>query len=51
MGAIDAMIVKKVGVIPLINQKFTFTFGSSVKNFEVNSLMGGYVDFANIAVK
>jgi len=50
-GAIDAMIVKKVGVIPLINQKFTFTFGSGVKNFEVNSLMGGYVDFANIAVK
>lgn len=50
-GAIDAMIVKKGGVVPLINQKFTFVYGSNVKNFEVNALMGGYVDLANIAVK
>jgi peptide/nickel transport system substrate-binding protein len=50
-GDIDEMIVKKGGVIPLVNQKFTFTFGSKVKNFEVNPLMGGYVDLANIAVQ
>ena len=50
-GDIDEMIAKKVGTIPLVNQKFTFTYGSQVKNFEVNPLMGGYVDLARISVK
>ncbi|MEO8829632.1 ABC transporter substrate-binding protein [Lapillicoccus sp.] len=50
-GDIDEMISKKGGVIPLINQKFTFAWGSNVKNFETNPLMGGYVDLANISVK
>lgn len=48
---IDEMISKDGGVIPLVNQKFTFLYGSSVKNFEVNTLFGGYADLANIAVK
>ncbi len=50
-GDIDEMIAKKVGTIPLVNQKFTFTYGSQVKNFEVNPLMGCYVDLARISVK
>ncbi|MFZ1288279.1 MAG: ABC transporter substrate-binding protein, partial [Candidatus Phosphoribacter sp.] len=48
---IDEMISKDGGVIPLVNQKFTFVHGSSVKNFQVNSLFGGYADLAVIAVK
>ncbi len=50
-GDIDEMISKKSGVVPLVNQKFTFAWGSNVKNFETNALMGGYVDLANISVK
>ena len=50
-GDIDEMISKDGGVIPLVNQKFTFLHGSSVKGFEVNPLFGGYVDLAAIAVK
>ena len=50
-GDIDETISKKAGVVPLVNQKFTFVRGSGVKNFETNSLMGGYVDLANISVK
>jgi peptide/nickel transport system substrate-binding protein len=50
-GDIDETISKKGGVIPLVNQKFTFAWGSNVKNFETNALMGGYVDLANISVK
>jgi len=50
-GDIDEMISKDGGVIPLVNQKFTFLYGSGVKNFEVNTLFGGYADLANIAVK
>lgn len=50
-GDIDEMIAKKAGVIPLVNQKFTFMYGSGVKNYENNELLGGYVDLANIAVK
>ncbi len=49
-GDIDEMIVKKVGVVPLTNQKFTFTYGSKVKGFQTNSQLGGYVDLATIAV-
>ena len=48
---IDEAISKKVGVIPLDNQKFTFLAGSSVKGLETNALIGGYVDIANIAVQ
>lgn len=50
-GDIDEMIAKKGGVIPLVNQKFTFLYGSNVKGFQTNSLLGGYVDLATIAVK
>ena len=50
-GDIDETISKKGGVVPLVNQKFTFAWGSQVKNFETNALMGGYVDLANISVK
>lgn len=50
-GAIDEMIAKDGGVIPLVNQKFTFMRGSSVKGYEENFQFGGYVDLANIAVK
>lgn len=49
-GEIDEMIAKKAAVVPLVNQKFVFLYGSKVKNFETNNLMGGYVDLANIAV-
>ena len=50
-GDIDETISKKAAVVPLVNQKFTFVRGSGVKNFETNSLMGGYADLANISVK
>jgi peptide/nickel transport system substrate-binding protein len=50
-GDIDEMISKAGGVIPLVNQKFTFMYGSGVKNYETNPQIGGYVDLANIAVK
>lgn len=50
-GDIDEMINKDGGVVPLVNQKFTFLHGSSVKGYEVNPLFGGYVDLANLAVK
>ncbi|MEO3938233.1 ABC transporter substrate-binding protein [Dermatophilaceae bacterium Soc4.6] len=50
-GAIDAMIVADGGVVPLVAQKFVFVAGSNIKNFEINSLLGGYADFANIAVQ
>ncbi len=48
---IDEMISKDGGIIPLVNQKFTFVHGSGVKGFEVNPLFGGYADLANLAVK
>lgn len=47
---LDEAIAKKGAIVPLINQKFTFMYGSKVKNYETNALLGGYVDFANIAV-
>jgi peptide/nickel transport system substrate-binding protein len=50
-GDIDEAISKQAAVIPLVTQKFTFMHGSNVKNFETNSLLGGYVDVANIAVQ
>ena len=50
-GAIDEMINKDGGVVPLVNQKFVFLRGSNVKNYETNSLFGGYADFATIAVQ
>jgi peptide/nickel transport system substrate-binding protein len=50
-GDIDETISKAGGVIPLVNQKFTFMYGSSVKNYETTATLGGYVDTANIAVK
>lgn len=50
-GDIDEMIAKKGGMIPLVSQKFTFMYGSGVKNYETNSQIGNYVDIANIAVK
>lgn len=49
-GDIDEMIAKDAGVIPLVNQKFTFMYGSKVKNYQTNALLGGYVDLANISV-
>ena len=36
---------------PLVDQKFTFMYGSGVKNYQTNALLGGYVDLANISVK
>jgi hypothetical protein len=45
------MISKKAGVAPLGQQIFTFMWGSSVKNWENNKVMGAYVDLANIAVQ
>ena len=50
-GDIDEMISKAGAVIPLVNQKFTFMYGSGVKNYETNPQLGGYVDLANIAVQ
>ncbi|WP_409483654.1 ABC transporter substrate-binding protein [Arsenicicoccus dermatophilus] len=48
---IDEMIGKKGGYVSLVNQKFTFLHGSAVKNFQVNPMMGGYPDLAEIAVR
>ncbi len=50
-GDIDEMISKEGGVIPLVNQKFTFLHGSKVKGYEIGQLFGGYVDLANLSVK
>lgn len=50
-GAIDEMIAEKGGVVPLVNQRFTFLAGSKVKNFQTNPQMGGYPDLATIAVQ
>jgi len=48
---IDEMIAKKGGVIAMGQQKFTFMWGSTVKNFSTNQSMGSYPDLALIAVK
>jgi peptide/nickel transport system substrate-binding protein len=50
-GAIDQMIQKDVGVIPLTSQKFTFVNGSSVKGAQVNPQFGGYIDIATVSLK
>ncbi|GMA18425.1 ABC transporter substrate-binding protein [Arsenicicoccus piscis] len=50
-GDVDEMINKKAGVIPLVNQKFTFLHGSNIKNFEPATFLGSYPDTARIAVK
>ncbi len=49
-GDIDEMISKDGGVVPLVNQKFTFLHGSKVKGYQVGQLFGGYVDLATISV-
>lgn len=48
---IDEMIAKKGGSVAMGQQKFTFMWGSSVKNYQTNSQIGNYVDIAGIAVK
>ena len=50
-GDIDQQINKDGGVIPLVNQKFTFVWGSSVKGFVVNQALGGYADTAVIGAQ
>lgn len=50
-GKIDATIVADGGVVPLVNQKFVFLRGSSVKDYVINNAMGGYPDFAVIAAQ
>ncbi len=50
-GAIDEMVNRKGGAVPLGSQKLTFMWGSNVKGFETNKLIGNYVDVANIAVR
>ncbi len=50
-GDIDEQINKDGGIIPLVNQKFVFLRGSSVKNYEINPQFGGYADLATLAVK
>ncbi|MEO7060065.1 MAG: ABC transporter substrate-binding protein [Lapillicoccus sp.] len=50
-GDIDEMINKDGGVVPLVNQKFIFVRGSSVKNYSENLQFGGYADLADIAVQ
>ena len=44
-------IQKKVGSVPLDNQKFMFVHGSGVKNYIDNAILGGYVELATISVK
>lgn len=51
-GDLDEKIVKTdAAVVPLQVQKFIFTYGSGVKNFQVSPGLGGYVDMATIAVQ
>ncbi len=50
-GDIDQTIGKDSGVIPLVNQKFTYVHGSSVKGYSENQLFGRYPDLATIAVR
>jgi peptide/nickel transport system substrate-binding protein len=50
-GDIDEAIQKKVGSVPLDNQKFMFVHGSGVKNYTDNAILGGYVELATISVK
>jgi peptide/nickel transport system substrate-binding protein len=50
-GEIDGMLSKDGAVVPLASQKFTFTWGSNVKGFAVNTGFGGYADLAAISVK
>ena len=50
-GDIDEAIQKKVGSVPLDNQKFMFVHGSGVKNYSDNAILGGYVELATISVK
>jgi peptide/nickel transport system substrate-binding protein len=50
-GAIDQMISKDGGVIPLVSQKFTFVNGSSIQGATVNPQFGGYIDLATISLK
>ncbi|MGB8384480.1 MAG: ABC transporter substrate-binding protein [Dermatophilaceae bacterium] len=48
---IDEMIAKKGGSVAMGQQKFTFMWGSSVKNFSSNPSMAAYPDLALVAVK
>ncbi len=50
-GAVDQMISKDGGVIPLVSQKFTFVQGSGVVGAQVNAQFGGYLDLATISLK
>ena len=51
-GDLDEKIVKTdAAVVPLQVQKFIFTYGSGVKNFQISSGLGGFVDLAGIAVQ
>jgi peptide/nickel transport system substrate-binding protein len=49
-GDIDETIAKKGGVIPLVDQKFTFMHGSGIKTYQTNALLGGYFDLTSITL-